>query len=136
MPQPIAEAVQAAPVVQATDVIVFIQVGDVADLWDREAAPAATSRGTTDLQRSEARGKIAKLRVGEALVAEDEYGVTVDGRPDRIHGGGIHCLAQIDVGDLGAKGRLQRTCLNRHAVLPVCSRTTPPPSSPLRSRNP
>ncbi len=83
----------------------------------RRRRPAARG-GAADLQRAEAGGEVAQLRIGEALVAEDHHGVAIDGGPDRIDGGLVERSAQIDAGDFGAERRMQRTCFERHAGPP------------------
>ena len=94
MPQPVAQAVEAAPVVEAADLVVRVQVGDVADLRDGEPAGSAPRRGPADLQRAEAGCKVAQLCVGQPLVAEDHHCVAVDGRPDAVNGRGVERQAR------------------------------------------
>ena len=118
VPQPIAEAVEPAPVVQATDVVVFVQVGDVADLRDGEPAPAGTRGGAADLQRAEPRRKVPQLRIAEALVAADHHGVAINGGPDCSHSRGIDRFGEIYATDLGDERRMQRTHLDAHARPP------------------
>ncbi len=103
VPQPIAETVEPAPVIQAADLVLLVEVGDVADLRNGEPAFAGARGGPTDLQRTEACGEVAKLRVGEALVTEDHHRVAIDGRPDGIDGVGIRRSGEIDAGDLGGE---------------------------------
>ncbi len=82
VPQPVAEAVQPPPIVKRSDSVVLIEVGDVADLRDREPSPARTRGGSADLQRAKTRGEIAQLRIGQTLVAEDRNWIGVHHRPD------------------------------------------------------
>ena len=103
MPQPVAEAVEPPPVVQRADVVVLVEIGDVADLRDSQPALSGAGGGPADLQRAEARGEVAQLRVGEALVAEDHHRVAIDRRPDRIDGGSISRSGEIDAGDFGGE---------------------------------
>ena len=83
MPKAVAEAVQPPSVVQRAHIVVVVEVGDVADLRDGEAAAARAGGGAADLQRAEAGGEIAQLGVGQMLVAEDQHRIGVDRGLDR-----------------------------------------------------
>lgn len=82
MPKPVSKAVEPAPVVQRADPVVFIKVGDIADLRDRQASPAGTGGGSADLQRAKTRGEIAELRIGQMLVPEYQNRIGICGRSD------------------------------------------------------
>ena len=108
--------------------VVLVEVGDVADLRDCQPTPATPRGGTTNLQWAEANGEVTQLRIGKALVAEDDHGVTIDGGPDGIDGGGVERSAQIRAGDLGSERCSKWSRVHGHsASLP--QRATP--SHPL-----
>jgi hypothetical protein len=73
-----------------------VEIRDVADLRQRQAAPAALERAAADLQRAERRREIAQLRVAQALIVKHQDRMLVDGTLDRAHAAGIQRLAQID----------------------------------------
>ncbi len=106
MPEAVAKTVQPAAVVQAADLAVRVEVGDVADLRDGEPAPAGACGGTADLERTELPSEVAQLRIGQVLVTQDHYCEPIDCEPGRGDVRGVDGPAQIEPGDLGGKRRL------------------------------
>ena len=115
VPQPVAETVEPAPVVERTDIVVHVEVGDVADLRNLQAPSSWASGSAADLQRAEAGREVAQLRVAEALVAEDHDGVAIYRGPHGIERGIADRLAEIDAHDLCGKRRRKWSRLDRHA---------------------
>ena len=115
MPQPVAEAVQATPVVECADIIVHVEVGDVTDLRNSEAPPSWASGSAADLQWAEPVREVTQLRVAEALVAEDHNGVAVYRGPHGIERRSANRFGEIDAHDLCGKRRRKWSRLDRHA---------------------
>ena len=65
VPQPIPERIEPAPVMQVPHLVILVEIRDIADLRDRQAAAAGTGGRAANLQRSEARREIPKFRVVE-----------------------------------------------------------------------
>jgi hypothetical protein len=63
VPQPIAKAVEASPVVALAQPPVLVEVRDVADLRVGQTPPAATGGCPTDFQRAEIGREVAQLSV-------------------------------------------------------------------------
>jgi predicted transposase YbfD/YdcC len=81
--------------------VVLIQIGDVADLWNRQPPPARSRGGTADFQRTEPRREIVQLKIAERLIAKHQHAVFVDGVPDRGDAVRVDGAARIRSGDLG-----------------------------------
>ena len=73
MPQPVAETVEPAAVVQSANLAIFIEVGDVADLRNGQPATSGSRRGAANLQRTEAGGEVTQPIVSQALVGAEPY---------------------------------------------------------------
>src|ERR1700733_8309303 len=114
MPESIAQPVDAATSRQGADLVVFIEVGYVADLRDFQSPPSRPSGGAADLQRAETGGEVAQLQVGQMLVAEHQYGMGVDGRLDRLYFLGLQWLREIQEIGLGGEARMQHQRLHSH----------------------
>ena len=120
MPQPVPQAVQPAPVGQGSDLVVGVEVGDVADLRDRQPSFAALQRATTDLQVTETGGEIAQLAVRQALVGKHQHGVAVDRVPDVANRGRFHRLAEVEASDRRGEVRTEGLGVDGHAGSSVC----------------
>ena len=67
------------------------------------------------LQRPEAAAEVELLVVGDVLVAEHQHAVLGDRVLDRVNRRGRQGLAQVDIGDLGDKDRVQGTDVHAKA---------------------
>src|ERR1700733_2235168 len=124
MPEPVAQAVEPATIRQGTDLIVLIEVGYVADLRNFQSSAPGPSGGAADLQRAETGGEVAQLQVGQMLVAENQYGMGVDGRLDRLYFLGLQWLREIQEIGLGGEARMQHQRLHSHGF------SAPPSNDP------
>ena len=102
MPQAVAEAVEAPPVVAGAQPVVLVEVRDVADLGKCEAPPAAARRRPADFQLAEAQREGAQLLVGDVLVVEHHDGMGIDRPPQRLDRRRINGVAQVEAADFGA----------------------------------
>jgi hypothetical protein len=118
MPQPVAEAVEPASVVERADIVVHIEIGDVANLRNLQAPPPWANGSAADLQRAEAGREVTQLHIAETLIAKHHNGVAVYRGPERIRRCGVKRLVEIEAADLGDERTVQRTRLDRHADLP------------------
>ena len=108
MPEAIAEAVHAAPVVGLQQIAVFIDVRDVAE--GLVAEPALLERGGPRLGVQlavEALREGDLLVVGEGLVAKNQHGVLVHAGPDLGERLRIVHPPEIDRADLGGEVRMK-----------------------------
>jgi len=67
-----------AAVVTGADVAVDIQVGNIADLRDRQTPTPALQRSAPDFQRSETPGEFFEFCVGQVLVAKHQHRPAID----------------------------------------------------------
>ena len=114
MPQPVSQAVQPAPIVKRSDSVVLIEVGDIADLRDREPSPARTRRGSADLQGAKTPGKIAQLRICQMLVAEDQNRIGIHRGPDVGDYAIVRLFRQVKAGDFRRESGVQFPRLDGH----------------------
>jgi hypothetical protein len=121
VPQPIAEAVEPAPVVALAQPAIFVQIRNVADFRMLQTPPATGRRGAADLERAEPGSEIAQLRVVEALAAKHQHRIAVDRLPDRADGSGIDRLGEVDAVGLGGKQRMKLAQFKGHAIFPSTS---------------
>jgi hypothetical protein len=121
MPEAVAQAIEAPSVVTAAQPTFLVEIGDVADLRQRQAPLHRLSCGPTNLELAEIARKIAQPFVIEMLVMEYQHGVAVDRLPDCVDYRGIDEPTKLDAADFGSELRTNRPNLHRHLCNLPCS---------------
>ena len=117
MPKAVAELVEAARVVAATQFALLVQVGDVGHLRPQPTLyiGAAAAR---DLQLAEIPGEFHLPLVVETLAAEDQHGVAVGRLGDGVYRAAVERPRDVDAGHLTGKQGMQLADAQLHRSLP------------------
>ena len=121
MPEAVAQAIETPSVVAEAQPAFLVEIGDVADLRQRQASLQCLSRGPTNLELAEIASKIAQPFVIEMLVMEYQHGVAVDRLPDSADHRGISGFIEFDAANFGSELRMNRPNFDRHACNLQCS---------------
>ena len=93
--------IQPAAIEQIAHLVVHVEVGDIADLRNRQPPPSRLQGASADLQGSEARREIVQLSIAQRLIAKHQHRVLIAGPPDRGDGGVIEGAIEVDPGEFG-----------------------------------
>src|SRR5439155_26029246 len=105
--------------VAAADMVVLVEVRDVANLGELQASTAATRRRPADLELAEAGGERAQLLVRHMLIVEHDDRMAVDRPPQLVEGRIVDRSADIETADLGADMRMKRPDHEGHGNPPA-----------------